>query len=519
MISSIELYGLKTLVFCLLTGLSAHACAGDLGLAPIFNGGAVLQCEMPVNIWGNASPGEAVLVSFAGQNKTAKANEQGHWMLQLDSMKASAESHRLVAQFQVSGSRVQVGNVHVGEVWLATGQSNMVQPARVTAEGRDALKTVHPSIHFSKVPLRAGSPHIPPCTAAELAWGAFGPRHNELAAVAFHFAEELQPKIGKHVGVIQCSYGGTPIESWMPKELLLGTASSKRTRAIFRSERQRGYSVDEWKKEIASYDEAKAAEREWARKKQGERPPEPIQPRLGNPFLKKTPASLYESMTSEIVPYTARGVLWYQGEANANRPDEYVELLSAHIGRVRQDFKNETMPFYFVQLSAWGPGEEHWPKFRAAQARVRDSVPNTGLALSLDVGDKLNIHPTNKKPVGRRLAYLALNDAYDIDTPARGPRLKTVQLTGSKMLLTFDHALEGLDTADGSDAVSGFEIAGSDKQFVTANGSITGKAEISLDAPSVPKPMFARYAWHGFFQPSLNLCNSADLPAEPFSTE
>ncbi|WP_160167309.1 sialate O-acetylesterase [Rhodopirellula sp. SWK7] len=507
------------MVFCLLTGLCVQGFAGDAGFAPIFNDGVVLQCEMPVNIWGSAKPGETVSVSFAGQNKTALADQHGQWMLQLDPMKASAKPGRLVASFQRAGSTVQISKVQVGEVWLATGQSNMVQPARVTAEGREALKTVHPSIHFSKVPLRVGAPHIPPCTEVELAWGEFGPGHNDLAAVAFHFAEELQPKIGKHVGVIQCSYGGTSIESWMPRELLLNTPGGTRTKAIFEYARRRGYGAEDWKEEIASYNAAKATESEWMKKKQGKRPPKPTQPRLGNPFLKKTPASLYESMTKEIIPYTARGVLWYQGEANVARPDDYVELLSAHIGRVRQDFKYETLPFYIVQLSAWGPGEEYWPEFRAAQARVRDTVPNTGLALSLDVGDELNIHPTNKKPVGRRLAYLALNDIYDLDTPARGPRLKSVEAEGSKMVLTFDHALDGLSVADDSESAAGFEVAGSDKRFVKASASITGKTEITLDAPSVSKPIFARYAWHGFFKPSLNLYNSAGLPAEPFSTE
>lgn len=176
-------------------------------------------------------------------------------------------------------------------------------------------------------------------------------------------------------------------------------------------------------------------------------------------------------------------------------------------------------PVGSVQLSAWGPGEKYWPAFRVAQARVRDTVPHTGLALSLDKGHKTNIHPPYKKPVGQRLAYLALNDVYGIDTPARGPMLKTAESKGAEMILTFDYALDGLKTVDGSEAVTGFEIAGSDKQFVSADARITGANEITLSAASVAKPQFARYAWHGFFEPALNLYNSEDLPADPFSTD
>ncbi len=508
---------MKKIVVSLLIGLCAPALAGEFGFAPIFNEGAVLQCEMSVNIWGSADPGESVTVSFAGQRKTAVADEDGKWMLQLDPMNASSEPSSL--NLSTGNRQSKIDNVHVGEVWLATGQSNMVQPAQVTAEGREALKRVHPKIHFSKVPLRAGAPHIPPSTKEELVWGAFGPDHNQLAAVAFHFAEELQPKIGKHVGVIQCSYGGTAIESWMPKELLLSTPRGEWIQGVFENERKRGFGVDEWKKEVADYDAARTAEKEWANTKQGEQPPKSTQPRRGNPFWQKTPSSLYESMTKEIIPHTARGVLWYQGEANAAMPDDYVELLSAHIGRVRQDFKNETMPFYIVQLSAWGRGEQYWPAFRVAQAKVRDTIPNTSLALSLDKGDKTDIHPRDKKPVGQRLAYLALDDVYGVDTPSRGPMLKSARPKADAIILTFDHVEDGLKTIGGEGAVTGFEIAGSDKQFVVADARITGKNEITLRASSVAKPKFARYAWRGFFEPPLNLYNSADLPSEPFLTD
>ena len=489
----------------------------SFGVASIFNDGAVLQCEMRVNVWGTAKPGETVTVVFSGQRKSAVASEGGRWRLVLDPLKVSSEPKLLTASTEKQ--KAEIRNVVVGEVWLATGQSNMVQPARVTEEGREALKTVHPKIHFARVPLRAGAPHIPPCTKEELAWGEFGPQHNQLAAVAFHFAEELQPKVKRHVGIIQCSYGGTAIQSWMPEDLLLSIPCGKWIKGMFENERKRGYGVDEWKKEIADYNAATAVEREWAIKKQGEKPPQPKRPRQGNPFYNKTPTTLYESMTKEIIPYTARGVLWYQGEANAARPDEYVELLSAHIGRVRQDFENAELPFYIVQLSAWGPGEKYWPAFRDAQAKVRDSVKNTGLALSLDKGNRTNIHPPDKKPVGQRLAYLALNDTYDIETPSRGPMLKSTESKGSELFVTFGHTLDGLKTSDGAEAVTGLEIAGTDKQFVVAEARITGKNEIRLRSPAVTKPKYARYAWHGFFKPALNLYNSADLPAEPFLSD
>lgn len=505
---------MKTKLILLILGLCVNALAGDFGFAPIFNDGAVLQSEMPVNIWGHAKEGETVEVSFGVQRKTARADANGRWILQLDPMRPSPESGSLILS---NGNRqVEVEDVHVGEVWLATGQSNMHVPTHATVEGREARKRVHPEIHFARMPQRAGAPYIQPCTSDDLDWGKFGPRHNQLAAVAFHFAEELQPKIGKHVGVIQCSYGGTPIEAWMPRELLSKTSIADRIERFFVRERKRGFGVAEWEKEMADFEAAKEARREWAKNKVGEQPPNPKQPLWGNPFNPKTPGALYESMTKDIIPYTARGVLWYQGEANAAQPDEYIELLTAHIGQTRQDFENETMPFYIVQLSGWGPGEKRWPAFRAAQAKVRDSVPNTGLALSLDKGDKVDIHPRDKKPVGQRLAYLALKDVYGMDTPSRGPKLRNFKLNGDRIVLTFDYVEEGLKTLDGEAAVTGFEIAGSDNQFVVAEARITGTNEITVLARSVAKPTAVRYAWHGFCEPELNLYNSADLPTEPF---
>lgn len=484
-------------VFVLLAWLS-HA---EVRFAPIFNDGTVLQCEMKVNIWGCADPGEAVTVSFAGQSKTAIADPSGKWMLQLDPMPASAEPRELIVRSSIGSHQSSIRNVVVGEVWLATGQSNMAVPLRNTLSGPEWLEKTIPEIRFVRVPQTFGLPVKKQFTPEDLKWNNFEPGPNgQIAAVAFYFAEKIQAETGRQIGIIQSSYGGTPCQAWTPAWALNEHPELKYYTEAVRAAQEAGKSEEEWMKT-----------------KEGTHPKNPGPQDLGNPFSPKTATTLYENMIVPLVPYTARGVIWYQGEANAGKPDEYRILFPAMIDAWRTAWSRADWPFLFVQLAAYEQKNSDWAAQRAAQTFTRDTVPHTGMAVSIDCGEKTNIHPKKKQPVGERLARLALADVYGKNIVARGPTSQALEKTKAGLCVIFQGSEAGLETSDGKPAVPGFEAAGADGVFHTVQAKIISTNSVELTCAEVSNPVLVRYAWANWPEPPVTLQNSAGLPAEPFS--
>jgi sialate O-acetylesterase len=482
--------------------------------APIFNNGAVLQCEMPVNVWGSAEPGETVTVSFAGQKKTAIADSEGSWKLQLDPMAASSKPQTLSAVSLIKNQKSEIANVVVGEVWLATGQSNMVYPLKLAAGGSARMKLTLPEIRFAVVPKQAGLPPRP-FSSEQLAWKTFAPPANqEIAAVAFYFAEKLQAETGRQIGILQCSYGGTPAEAWTPEFALDGKPELRYLAEIIRNG-VASKSPEEWQEENRRYKEAAAARDEWRKTKKGPQPKSYPTPGPDNPWFQCAPTVLFENMLRPLIPYTARGVIWYQGESNAGKPDEYRVLFPAMIESWRNLWNRPDWPFFFVQLSAYDNPKD-WPGLRAAQTFTRDTVPHTGMALALDCGEKEQIHPKLKQPVGERLALLALNQVYGRDVVSRGPIFQTLEKAGDTVQVVFDHSVKGLKTSDGNARLPGFEIAGPDGIYYPAVAEIVSANKVALKCPDVKKPSSVRYAWNNWVEPPATLQNSAGLPAEPF---
>jgi len=499
-------------VLLLILSFSASA---ELSFAPIFNDGAVLQCDMPVNVWGTAGPGETVIVSFAGQSKTAVASESGKWQVQLDPLKASAEPCTLTAS--IGSRQSSIGNVLVGEVWLATGQSNMVMPLQNTFGGEERLKMTLPEIRFAKVPQQTGLPPKP-MNADQLKWKEFTPGPNkEIAAVAFYFAEYLQKQVGGVIGIIQSSYGGTPCQAWTPEWALDAEPTLKYYADAIRRGVTANKSPAEWQVEIDTFWAQNKAWGEWQKTKQGTKPPQPQRPSAENPFFQQNAVLLYENMITPIVPYTARGIIWYQGEGNASKPEEYRVLFPAMIGAWRKVWNRPDMPFYFVQLAAFGHQTLDWPALRAAQSFTRDTVPNTGMALAIDCGEKKDIHPRAKQPVGERLARLALAGVYGQDVVCLGPRFQSLENTDGKVRVVFQCVENGLETSGGTAEVSGFEVAGPEGVFHPAAAHIVAKDTVELICAEVNHPASVRYAWHNWIEPPVTLQNSAGLPAEPFN--
>jgi sialate O-acetylesterase len=489
--------------------------SADLSFAPVFNDGAVLQCEMPVTVWGKADPGGEVEIRLDGEAAaTVNAEADGRWNASLPARQPGGP-HVLTA---TSGAATrEIKDVVFGEVWLASGQSNMAMGLSNSSGGMERLAMSLPGIRFMKVPAKTGLPVEREFTASDLAWKTFKPGSNgELSAVAFFFAEKLQPATGRTVGIVQCAVGGTPAQAWTPLWALDEKPELKHYADDLRAGMAATKSKEEWLEEAGALNQWRRDLAQWKKTGEGERPQNPGEPHPGNPWSQHTPTVLFENMVAPLIPYTARGVIWYQGEGNSGAPDEYRVLFPAMIHSWRKLWNRPDWPFLFVQLAAFDQPHRDWPGLRAAQTFTRDTVPHTGMALAIDCGEKGDIHPKAKQPVGERLALLALNQVHGRQTICRGPSFKAATVNGPMVTLKFDFTADGLEASDGKAEIPAFELAGADGLFHSAAARIAGKDSVEISAPAVAGPQSVRYAWAAWVAPPVTLRNSAGLPAEPF---
>lgn len=494
-----------------------RAAEAPPGFAPVFNDGVVLQCELPVNLWGQAAPGARVEVRLDGRVVAgAVAGADGGWRAVLPAQPPGG-ARRLEA---VAGAGIaRVEDVWFGEVWLASGQSNMVQPLRNATGGAEQLARTIPEIRFVRVPQRAGLPVERPLTAADLAWREFAPPQNQqVASVAFFFADEVRRATGRRIGIIQSSFGGTPAQAWTPRSALEARPELRGYADALRAALARGRSKEDWAAELEA---ARRWREELAAWEKGPRAaPRPRNPGAGdpgNPWNPKSPTVLYENMIAPLVPFTARGVIWYQGEGNAGNPEEYRVLFPAMISAWRREWGRGDWPFLFVQLAAYGARSGDWPGLRAAQAFTRDTVPHTGMAVAIDCGERDQIHPAAKQPVGERLARLALAQVYGRPTVSRGPLAVRTEAEGGRVAVHFAHTAAGLRAAGADVGLPGFELAGSDGRFHPAQARLVPPDRVAVESAAVPAPAAVRYAWADWIEPAVTLRNAAGLPAEPFA--
>ncbi len=527
----------------LLTPLAA--ARADVELAPLFTDHAVLQRDQPVPVWGRAAPGEHVTVTFHDQTVGTSADPAGRWTVVLEPMPANVEGSDLVAK---GANQVAVHDILVGEVWLCSGQSNMeFWVGDPKSDPRTVFRVDHveaevpaanfPLIRHFKVPRRVSA--VPLTNLADgagggasggaggegrpirekfagggvrgggEAGGGVGPGFGGLGwepctpatvprftAVGYFFARNVFQKIGVPIGLINSTYGGTPIEAWM-------------SAAAFASN--------------PAFDPVLAR---WP----GMSPTDPSGPRSpartndpfhsGEAFRRNDPSrpeSLFNGMIAPLVPYALRGVLWYQGESNAARAGEYHALFAALITAWRAHFGRGDLPFYFVQLANYAPpappGDKSWAYLREAQAETL-SLPQTAMAVTIDVGDPRNIHPRNKQAVGRRLALIALANLYGLSGDVSGPQFAGAEPAGAGLRVRVTYAETGLITHDRP--VQSLEVAGADRIFHPASGRIEGETLV-VSSPAVPHPVAVRYAWAN--APVANLFNGAGLPAAPFRSD
>lgn len=497
----------------LLLGGPARA---DVKLPAIFSDHMVLQQNVLLPVWGWADPGEKVTVSIAGQIRTATADAAGQWNLKLGELSAASPLTLMVT----GQNTIVIQDVLVGEVWLASGQSNMGLPVNaVTNAWKEKASANFPQMRMFTV---GPHPAMTPQTNCEGKWVVCAPETvGGFSAAAYFFGRELHQKLAVPVGLINSSWGGTPIEAWTSMDRM-------------EAQPELAPVLQRWQETLHPYDEAKAqtqyvrALANWTNnaaklKAEGKNlPPQPQ--KAGDPRLDpKYPANLFNGKISPLIPYAIRGAIWYQGENNAatDLAKLYAIQLTLMISDWRQRWDEGDFPFAWVQLPNFHPrttnvvetNYNNWCVVREGMLKTL-AVNNTGMAITVDVGEANNIHPKNKQAVGHRLALWALAKVYGKDIPYSGPLPAEQEIKGDQVVLAFQHADGGLVAEDGD--LKGFAIAGEDHHWVRANARIEGDRVI-VSSPEVTSPKAVRYAWAA--NPDGNLFNGAGLPASPFRTD
>ena len=490
----------------------APLSAADLKLSALFSDHMVLQREKPVPVWGWADPEESITVEFAGQKKSTVADAAGKWQVKLDPLAASAESRVLSVWSEKPERKIEVADVLVGEVWLGSGQSNM------------AMRVVN-TMRFQKEQAAANYPQIrsfnessnaapTPQADASGKWMVCSPEGvGGFSATLYFFGREIHRELGVPVGLINSSVGGTAIESWIDvaaqekvPQLSQSLAKSMQPKSAAEMEALKA----RYEKDIARW--KTAAQR--AKKEGKPQPPRPLDP-AEEAKKKGGPGGLFNGKIAPLVPFALRGVLWYQGEANTHpgKGPLYQYQLPCLINDWRQRW-GEELPFAWVQLPNFNRPGEGWSLVREAMLKSL-RLPNTGMAIALDIGDPDDIHPKNKQEVGRRLSLWALGTVYEREVPAiSGPLPSGHEIKGDSIVVTFKHTEGGLVFKEGQPA--GFVIAGKDQEWKPARVRIDGD-KLIVSSPDVETPAAVRYAWASVA--SYELFNGAGLPASPFRTD
>ncbi|MBR1889623.1 MAG: sialate O-acetylesterase [Alloprevotella sp.] len=475
------------------------ALSGDYGglqLPRLFSDGMVLQRHRPLSFYGTANAGQRVKVVFNGKKASAVANPQGRWHVTFSPMEAGGP---FTATISTSDSTLTLRDVYVGEVWLCSGQSNMEYTLSQASTASEDIKASasQPLVHLYNLTARYRTDAVE-WTPEQLdnvnrleymqtdGWETASPTNvGGFSAIGYHFARTLADSLQIPVGVICNAVGGATTESYIDRETL------------------------EWELPAILYSWADGDfGQPWARGRMKQNIAQSTHPLQRHPY---EPAYLFEAAMLPLRGYDIAGVCWYQGESNAHNVELHERLFSLLEQSWRNFFHNPSLPFYFVQLSSLN--RPSWPAFRDSQRLLATTLPHTWMAVSSDVGDSLDVHYPNKRPVGQRLAYLALRHNYRHTLEAQGPTPLRAYARGNKIEVVFSHA-QGMRASDG--LLRGFELAGADGVFYPARCRIEGE-QIVIWNQEIRHPQFVRYGWEPFTR--ANLINNAGLPASTFLLE
>jgi sialate O-acetylesterase len=494
---------------------------------PLFAEGAVLQRDQETPVWGTAKDGEKVTVEFGGQSVTTTA-AGGRWKISLKPLKAGGPF-----SMKISGENtVTIDNLLVGDVWVCSGQSNMQFALAGAANAQAEIpKANYPQIRLFTVPRKTS---VKPVIEADGKWEACTPdTAKKFSAVAYFFGRDLHQKLGVPIGLIHSSWGGTPAQAWtsiegLNKDPILNAyvaAADKNAKDFPEAVKAYGAKAAAYEEKLKSW-QAKAGPdyekklNQWKRASQVARKEGKPIPKLGVPMKPEAPPApdgkpsvptvLFNGMIAPLVNYGIKGAIWYQGEANAGAAQQYRTLFPTMIADWREKWNQGNFPFLYVQLA---PFNKQPPEIREAQLLTLKTSPNTGMAVTADVGDLTNIHPTRKEPVGKRLALAARALAYGEKIEYSGPVYQSMRVESGNAILNFGHTGAGLMAKDGE--LKDFTIAGADDKFVPAKAVIKGD-QIIVSSDEVKMPKAVRYRWGTY---EGNLFNKDGLPASPFRTD
>jgi len=525
----------------LLTGLllAPVAASADVRMPSLFCDHMVLQQQTKNTVWGWANPKEKVTVESSwGASASATADVAGRWKLLLETP-AHGTGHSLT----ISGTNtIKIKDVAIGEVWLCAGQSNMGWSVGNSFEAGSEDSVNLPNLRIFKSSREHW--HEPLEEKRDLLdkWKPCNPETAaETSVVAYNFGKKLHLALAVPVGIIQQAYAGTPIEGWMPWDVQKDMAQSQMQKAdgdkaaqlqVERKGESQEKSLQNFNKELADYNASVATGKRMKNKNRALQPPSITKPAdLGNQY----PANIFNAMIYPIRPYGIKGIVWYQGERNSKTVPQavaYREQLERLISYYRSSWHelsggnvSKDFPFFFTQLPSWNPEqtqpvegiEATWAANRESMRLVSMELPNTGMAVGIDCGDPVSLHPKNKKPIGIRHAYLALKNVYGKDIVACGPRYLSQKIEGNKIVLSFDSIGGGMMSAKPG-KLDSFAIAGADKKWRWADAEISGNT-IIVSSQEVPSTVAVRYAWA--MNPSQRnlLYNREGLPASPFRTD
>ncbi len=493
---------LKLNILFLIIFIFSFKAYADISLHSLFNDHMVLQQKSNIPVWGWADPGEKVTITFRNQTIATQTKKNGKWKITLSPLSAGGPDTMTIK----GKNTLKVKDVLVGEVWLCSGQSNMQFNLTKSVNGQKALAEAnYPEMRLFTVPPDTSQEPKEKCGGQWNVCKANSKAVRLFSAVGFYFGREIHQKLNVPVGLIDNSWGGTKAEAWTPRKVL----ESKKILLPILQKYQKA--ADEYPRKLKEYEKEKKAQG----KKVSRPPSKPI-----NPDNKNAPSVLYNAMVSPLIPYRIQGVIWYQGEGNGRRGYQYRKLFQDMIQSWRDKWNQGTFPFIFVQLSAWKHPNNfdplYWPELREAQLLTLKKIPNTGMAVTIDVGDPDTIHPKNKLTVGHRLALWARVKIYgEKGLTYSGPIYRKMKKQGRKIQIFFDNIGKGL-VAKGN-KLHGFKIAGKGRDFVKANAKIQNDTVI-VSSDKISDPSAVRYAWHEYPE-NANLYNKAGLPASPFRTD
>ena len=467
---------------------------GGLALSPLYTDGMVVQRNKPIVFRGKANTGETVKVNFNGRTLSSVADGTGKWRVSFPAEKAGGPYKAMVS---TKKEKLAIKDIYVGEVWLCSGQSNMEWPVNSSQSRKEDLDEADSQTLLHLFNMSA----IYPTNAVAWSAGAcdsinrhqylrIGPWRNcsreslsGFSAVAYHFGKKLADSLQVPVGIICNAVGGTTTESWIDRQSL-----EQRMPAILRDWYRGDFGM------------------KWARERALQNISVSKNPLQRHPYA---PAYMFEAGMLPLKGYGIKGVVWYQGESNAHNIELHERLFPMLQKSWRNFFHNAELPFYFVQLSSLN--RPSWPRFRDSQRRMASRLRNTWMAVTTDVGDSLDVHYRNKKPVGERLGLQALCHSYDYKIEAEGPVCHAVSMKENGLELQFVHA-QSLSAKGGR--LIGFEVAGADGIFYPAEAQITSSNTIHVRSSSVTRPLYVRYGWQPFTR--ANLVNEVGLPCSTF---